>query len=152
MINSLSAANIAFNMSSSKFAQFPSLLSVFSNSFKLRKKCLLLQIVKKCIIKQLLNSVFDIISTSFKNCLLPWCQDHGQTLVNHSSAMVVHRTSCCPILFVIILLINKSDNCYQLIKTMTKLEKETRHQLHVFNFLRLTAKFFGRFMANGYPH
>lgn len=28
MINSLSAANIAFNMSSSKFAQFPSLLSV----------------------------------------------------------------------------------------------------------------------------
>ena len=59
MINSLSAANIAFNMSSSKFAWFPSLLSVFSNSFKLRKKCLLLHIVKKCIIKQLLNSVFQ---------------------------------------------------------------------------------------------
>ena len=59
MINSLSAANIAFNMSSSTFAWFPSLLSVFSNSFKLRKKCLLLQIVKKCIIKQLLNSVFQ---------------------------------------------------------------------------------------------
>ena len=61
MINSLSAANIAFNMSSSKFAWFPSLLSVFSNSFKLRKKCLLLQIVKKCTIKQLLNSVFSLM-------------------------------------------------------------------------------------------
>ena len=53
-------------------------------------------------------------------------------MVNHGSAMVVYRTSCCPILFVIILLINKSDSCYQLIKTMTKFGKETRHQLYVF--------------------
>ena len=53
-------------------------------------------------------------------------------MVNHGSAMVVYRTSCCPILFVIILLINKSDSCYQLIKTMTKFGKETRYRLYVF--------------------
>ena len=53
-------------------------------------------------------------------------------MVIRGSATIVHRSSCCPILFVIILLINKSDNCYQLIKTMTKFEKETRHQLYVF--------------------
>ena len=57
-------------------------------------------------------------------------------MVIHGSAMAVHRTSWCPTLFVIILLINKSDDCYKLIKIWQNLKKKLDNSYQVFIFIK----------------